>query len=95
MHRVLRKGGKVSILEFSQPVVFPIKQLYSFYFRFVLPLLGSKISADSSAYSYLPESVYAFPDKERFLTELEKIGFRDGKFRALTFGIVCIYTATK
>ena len=95
MYRVTRPGGKVVVLEFSQPVHFPIKQLYSFYFKNILPTLGAKISSDGSAYSYLPESVYAFPDRERFLTELEKVGFTQASFIPQTFGIACIYTAVK
>ena len=61
MCRVLKPGGKLYILEFSKPNIFPFKQLYQFYFKYILPLLGKIISKDKSAYNYLPESVSAFP----------------------------------
>src|SRR5882672_2386542 len=67
MLRVLKPGGKVVILEFSKPTVFPLRQLFHFYFRFILPKIGRWVSHDSSAYTYLPESVQAFPDGKEFL----------------------------
>lgn len=93
--RVLKPGGNAIILEFSKPKSFPIKQIYDFYFKRLLPVLGNKISSDSSAYSYLPESVYAFPDREAFLERLKKAGFAQSSFIPLTFGIACIYIAQK
>lgn len=95
MYRVLNKGGLVMILEFSKPGKFPIKQLYHFYFRFILPTLGKIISGDSSAYTYLPDSVSAFPAGEDFLNILTKIGFRNTNHKPLTFGIASIYTGMK
>lgn len=95
MFRVIRPGGMVMVLEFSKPKRFPIKQLYSFYFRFILPPLGRLISGDSGAYTYLPDSVGAFPDGQKFNGLLEKVGFRNGVIRPLSFGISTIYTATK
>jgi len=95
MHRVLRKGGKVVILEFSQPVNFPIKQLYKFYFRHILPSLGKLVSKHSRAYTYLPESVMAFPQGVVFCDLLEKCGFKDAKAQPLTFGITTLYTAMR
>ncbi|MCJ8210156.1 bifunctional demethylmenaquinone methyltransferase/2-methoxy-6-polyprenyl-1,4-benzoquinol methylase UbiE [Mucilaginibacter sp. RS28] len=95
MLRVLRPGGKVVILEFSKPRVFPVKQLYNFYFRYITPGIGKLFSKDSRAYSYLPESVAAFPDGKDFTTLMEKVGYKNTKKRALTFGISSIYTGTK
>ncbi len=93
INRVVRPGGHALILEFSKPKVFPIKQLYDFYFKRLLPFVGNKISSDSSAYSYLPESVYAFPDREAFVERLEKAGFVNNTFFPLTFGVATIYVA--
>lgn len=95
MNRVMRKGGKIAILEFSHPKAFPVKQLYHFYFRFILPTLGKIISKHSRAYTYLPESVMAFPEGKVFCEALERCGFKDAKARPLTFGITTLYTATK
>jgi demethylmenaquinone methyltransferase/2-methoxy-6-polyprenyl-1,4-benzoquinol methylase len=95
MYRVLRPGGKVVILEFSQPTRFPIKQLYHFYFRFILPALGKLVSKHSRAYTYLPESVMAFPEGKKFCDLLASCGFKEVKARPLTFGITTLYTAMK
>jgi demethylmenaquinone methyltransferase/2-methoxy-6-polyprenyl-1,4-benzoquinol methylase len=93
--RVLRPGGRLVVLEFSKPKAFPIKQLYAFYNRVVTPTVGRLFSRDSSAYSYLPESVAAFPAGEDFLAELRKAGFRSCTARPVTFGIATIYVADK
>ncbi len=93
MRRVLRPGGKLVILEFSKPTAFPLKQAYNFYFRRVLPVFGKLISKDQSAYTYLPESVQAFPDGPDFLAILAKVGFQNPVWQPLTFGISSIYTA--
>ena len=95
MQRVLKPGGKTVILEFSQPKRFPFKQLYGFYFRAILPKLGKLISKDNAAYTYLPESVKAFPDGDRFLKIMEKVGFKNTQCRPLTFGISSIYVGQK
>ena len=95
IYRVLREGGKIVVLEFSKPTVFPLRQLYSFYFRTLLPKIGSIVSKDRSAYTYLPQSVYAFPDGEDFADVLEKSGFTDVTWRPLTFGISTLYVGRK
>lgn len=95
MNRVLRPGGKVVILEFSHPKAFPVKQLYQFYFRFILPTLGKIVSKHSRAYTYLPESVMAFPEGKVFCETLHRCGFKQAKARPLTFGITTLYTAYK
>ena len=93
--RVLKSDGVAIILEFSKPKYFPMKQLYLFYFFGILPLIGRMVSKDSSAYSYLPESVMAFPDDEKFMAILKKTGFSRVKQKRLTFGIATIYLAQK
>ncbi len=95
MYRVLKPGGKTVILEFSKPGSFPFKQIYQFYFRWILPQLGKLISKDQSAYTYLPESVQEFPNGNAFLAILEKVGFKDTQCKSLTFGISSIYTGIK
>lgn len=95
MLRVVRPGGMVVILEFSKPAKFPLKQLYNFYFKFVLPKIGRWVSKDSSAYTYLPESVQAFPDGERFVQILNQLGYKNTRCKPLTFGISSLYIGTK
>lgn len=95
MKRVLRPGGKIVVLEFSKPRVFPFKQLYQFYFRYILPTLGRWISRDAAAYTYLPESVQAFPDGRDFTNILEKLGFKQIACKPLTFGISSLYIGVK
>ena len=95
MFRVLKPGGKMVVLEFSKPRQFPVKQGYNFYFKYITPMLGRLFSKDSRAYSYLPESVAAFPDGEAFTQLLDKVGFKNTKERRLTFGISAIYTGIK
>lgn len=95
MLRVLKPGGKAVILEFSKPKVFPIKQLYNFYFNTILPKIGQQVSKDASAYTYLPASVEAFPEGKTFETILQKTGFTPLKTYSLFFGVSSIYLAQK
>jgi len=95
IYRVLKPGGTFIILEFSQPQKVPMKQLYGFYSKYILPFLGKMISSDSSAYTYLPESVEAFPFGEKLLVILRKSGFIRENSRELTFGISTIYNSIK
>ncbi len=94
MYRVLKPGGKVVILEFSQPEGF-FKHLYNFYSKFILPKIGRLVSKDKSAYTYLPESVEQFPYGKDFVKILESVGFKSSKCRTLSFGISSIYTGIK
>jgi demethylmenaquinone methyltransferase/2-methoxy-6-polyprenyl-1,4-benzoquinol methylase len=94
-HRVLNNKGVAIILEFSQPEKFPVKQFYNFYFTRILPFFGKLISKDSSAYTYLPESVNNFPYGEKFLNILKSCGFSNVKEKRLSFGIATIYVAEK
>jgi len=95
MLRVLKPKGTAIILEFSKPKAFPIKQIYNFYFNKMLPGIGKLVSKDNTAYTYLPESVDAFPDGKDFTTILEKIGYKNTQTTVLMFGIASIYKANK
>lgn len=95
MYRVTRPNGTCLVLEFSNPRQFPFKQLYSFYSKQVLPLIGRLISKDPSAYTYLPESVEAFPDGPDFLRIFEQAGFHQTRWIPLTFGVASIYLGKK
>nr|WP_319398674.1 bifunctional demethylmenaquinone methyltransferase/2-methoxy-6-polyprenyl-1,4-benzoquinol methylase UbiE [uncultured Carboxylicivirga sp.] len=95
MCRVLKPGGKMVVLEFSKPVYFPFKQLYLFYFKYILPWLGGVISKDKAAYTYLPESVLSFPDGENFDNELRLAGMTPIKRYKQTLGIATIYLSEK
>lgn len=95
MRRVLKPKGAVAIIEFSKPKSFPIKQLYSFYFKNILPGIGKMISKDARAYTYLPESVEAFPHGVDFVKIMDKVGYTNVKAYPLTFGIASIYIAEK
>ena len=95
MNRVMKPNGTCVVVEFSKPRSFPFKQFYNFYFKYILPLIGKTVSKDSSAYTYLPESVQAFPDGEAFLEIYKKAGFINTKCIALTFGICSIYIGRK
>ncbi len=95
MHRVLNKGGKLVVLEFSKPRRFPIKQIYNFYFFKILPFLGRFVSKDASAYTYLPESVDNFPDGDKFVEICKTCGFKSVLEQRLSFGVASIYVGTK
>lgn len=95
MNRVLKSGGIIAVLEFSRPRHFPVRNLYMFYFRYILPSLGRMISGDKSAYTYLPDSVKQFPDGSDFLQHLIETGFILTTEKRLTFGIATIYTGFK
>ena len=95
MHRVLDTDGKLVILELSEPDWFPMKQLYALYSKVVIPTLGKLLSKDRSAYTYLPQSIKAFPQGEVMREIILKAGFREANFKRLTLGICTLYTATK
>ena len=95
MCRVLTAGGHLVILELSTPDRFPMKQLFTIYSKVVIPLLGKCISKDNSAYTYLPESIRAFPQGEVMQEVIRKAGFSEVHFKRLTFGICTLYTARK
>lgn len=95
LRRVLKPGGKLVILEFSNPRNGFIRWAYNFYFNRVTPFIGRLFSKDIRAYTYLPESVKAFPDNERFTDILKKLHYTNCTFRSLCFGISAIYQASK
>lgn len=95
MLRVLKPGGQAVILEFSKPKAFPIKQLFGFYSKVLIPLFGKYISKDERAYTYLPESVAAFPEGAAFVDVLQKVGYKTSEPIRLSGGIASIYIGTK
>lgn len=95
IHRVLKSGGSLYVLEFSMPSKFPMRNLYRFYFRKVLPFVGGIVSGSKSAYTYLPESVFAFPEKEKFVEIMANAGFKNCSYKRLTFGVASIYVGNK
>ena len=95
MYRVLNKGGHLVILELTTPDSFPMKQLFAIYSKIVIPTMGKLLSKDDNAYTYLPETIKAFPQGEVMKGVIEKAGFKDVSFKRLTFGICTLYTAAK
>jgi len=95
MVRVCRRGGQVLILEFSQPRLWGLRQLYGFYFRNVLPMIGQWFARnDKAAYEYLPESVGQFPDGQALADRMIVAGLCDVTYTPLTFGVATIYEGT-
>lgn len=95
IRRVLKPGGKAVILEFSNPTKAPVKQLYNFYFRYITPWIGKWVARNKAAYTYLPDSVKAFPQGQAMCAILQKTGFQAVTCKTLTFGICSIYSATR
>ncbi len=95
MNRVLRPGGKVAILEFSKPSKFPVKNIYNFYFKHILPNIGKTVSKNDEAYTYLPESVQKFPEGRDFMKVMQQAGYVNIEQKRLTFGIATLYTGLK
>jgi len=95
MGRVLRRGGRAVILEFSRPRTPVLSHLYMFYFKNLLPRIGALVSGDRVAYTYLYESVVRFPEGQDFLAAMERAGFREVRERRLTFGIATVYVGEK
>jgi len=95
MARVMRRGGRLAILEFGVPRVPGISTLYLWYFKYVLPSVGRMVSGHTAAYSYLPASVGTFPPPHEFMAILEQAGFIHVRADPLTFGIVYLYTGVR
>jgi len=95
IHRVMKPGGVFGILELSEPVSFPMKQLFRIYSHTVLPLLGRMIANDKSSYDYLVHSIEAFPQGEVITEIVKKAGFSKVTFKRLTFGICTMYLIEK
>jgi demethylmenaquinone methyltransferase / 2-methoxy-6-polyprenyl-1,4-benzoquinol methylase len=92
LRRVLVPGGQLLVLEFALPRWAPLRALYLFYFRRLLPLVGRLVSGDGSAYSYLPSSVLQFPQRQGFLDRMATAGFTAAAWDDLSAGIVCLYS---
>lgn len=95
IHRVLKHNAKFVVLEFSKPNAFPIKQIYGFYFSKILPGIGALVSKDKRAYTYLNESVSAFPEGDDYIQIMEKCGFKSLEYERLMLGIATIYVGKK
>ena len=95
IYRVLKPGGNIMVLEFSKPQKAPFKQVYQFYFKNILPVIGKLVSKDTAAYTYLPDSVNAFPDGKAFCSILEKLGFGIEHYKPFTFGVCTAYVGKK
>jgi demethylmenaquinone methyltransferase/2-methoxy-6-polyprenyl-1,4-benzoquinol methylase len=93
--RVLKKGARFVILEFTTPPREPMRSLYFFYFRRVLPLIGRLISRHRDAYTYLPDSVLAFPGPDELSARIATQGFRDVSYRLVLGGIAAIHVGTR
>lgn len=94
-HRSLKKGGKVAILELTTPQKGIIKEVYMFYFKKILPALGTIFSKNSGAYHYLPASVVKFPSPPEFAGIMRQAGFSEIKWKRMTFGVVTLFAGTK
>lgn len=95
IYRVLKPGGRAVILEFSNPKSFPYKQIYGFYFKYILPVWGNLLSKSSNAYTYLPQSVKYFPEGNDFAVILQRCNFKNVIINPLTFGTCTLYVADK
>jgi len=93
--RVLKRGARFVILEFTTPPREPMRSLYFFYFRRVLPLIGRLISRHRDAYTYLPDSVLAFPGPAELSARIANQGFRDVSYRLVLGGIAAIHVGTR
>lgn len=95
LHRILKKGGKLVILEFSTPIVPGFKQIFNLYFTQVLPRIGGAVSGSRGAYEYLPDSVSRFPNQKNLAKMMSEIGFTEVDYKNLTGGIAAIHLGTK
>ncbi|MGI8639120.1 MAG: bifunctional demethylmenaquinone methyltransferase/2-methoxy-6-polyprenyl-1,4-benzoquinol methylase UbiE [Pyrinomonadaceae bacterium] len=95
LHRILKVGGKLVILEFSAPIVPGFRQAFQFYFTKILPKIGGVVSGSPGAYEYLSESVARFPDQKGLLKMLLETGFSDVEYKNLTGGIAAIHLGVK
>ena len=95
MHRVLRPGGVLVVIELATPVNPIVRPLYNLYTRRIIPWAGRSISKDRRAYSYLPESIAAVPQRDNMLQLMRNAGFGECSYKAMTFGTCIIYMASK
>ncbi|MBS1663199.1 MAG: bifunctional demethylmenaquinone methyltransferase/2-methoxy-6-polyprenyl-1,4-benzoquinol methylase UbiE [Bacteroidetes bacterium] len=95
MWRVLKPGGRLVVLEFSQPKTPGVRQVYDFYLRLVAPNVGKMVSSNREAYQYLNDSVKAFPEGENFIRILDGCGYRNTQHKRLSLGICSLYIGEK
>jgi demethylmenaquinone methyltransferase/2-methoxy-6-polyprenyl-1,4-benzoquinol methylase len=95
LYRVLRRGGRLRILEFSEPPPGLWGTMYRWYFRNILPRIGAWVSGHPAAYSYLPDSVRAFPSGPAVLDLLDRVGFKNRSCSPMSGGIATLYAASK
>jgi demethylmenaquinone methyltransferase/2-methoxy-6-polyprenyl-1,4-benzoquinol methylase len=96
MARVCQQGGRVAVLEFSLPTLWPLRGLYQWYFRHVLPRIGQALTGNSDeAYHYLPESVGEFPSGEALAERMRAAGLSDIRILPMTFGVATLYIGNK
>jgi len=95
LHRILKKDGRLAILEFTTPVVPGFKQIFNLYFTQILPRIGGAVSGSRGAYEYLPDSVSRFPDQKGLVDMMQQTGFRDVEYKNLTGGIAALHIGTK
>ncbi len=95
LHRILKPGGKLVILEFSAPVLPGFRQAFQFYFSHVLPRIGGAVSGSRGAYEYLPDSVSKFPNQKNLAAMMREIGFSDVEYKNLTGGIAAIHSGIR
>ena len=93
-HRVLKPGGQLGILEFSEPGGW-LGRVYALYFRRVLPMIGRAVCGQDGPYSYLPASVGKFPAPEKMLAMMHDAGYVECAWRPYTFGVAGLYTARR
>ncbi len=91
MRRVMKPGGVICVIELSEPANAPVRSLYRLYSRNVIPFIGRLVSHDTRAYSYLPESIAACPQRGDMTAMMERAGFREASYKSLTLGVITIY----
>lgn len=95
INRVLKPGGKLIILEFTRPTAPIVKQFYHVYMKYITPFFGRLFSKNKSAYQYLNDSIFQFPERENLITIIKNCNYRSAFYKTLTFGICTIYCAEK
>ena len=95
MHRLLKPGGRVAILEFSRPVVPIFGRAFQFYFGHILTRIGNAVSGSGHAYSYLHDSVREFPDQESLSNLMRRVGFSNVAYYNLSGGVAALHIAEK
>jgi demethylmenaquinone methyltransferase/2-methoxy-6-polyprenyl-1,4-benzoquinol methylase len=93
--RVLKPEGRAAILEFSRPAIPVLREAFEFYFHNILPRIGALISGSRSAYTYLPESVRAFPDQKRLVEMMQTTGYSNVRYHNLSGGIAALHLGEK